>query len=205
MEAAPYEIDLEADQEAEPPLEPTPFDQATERFTMLQSLDIRRESSTFEPYATHFSHKMWELLPFLYPDATEPMFIASQALHLHPHMETPGALPVYMTPTGEEMRARDAETARRICMESGYTEWFAERVAQLIRRDDIETDPEARKLQDVEYLARVADAYRLLIDHQVEPEVTLLRAAIKKMTPLGREALIQLPMLEKDGVPITHV
>jgi hypothetical protein len=193
------------DIEAEPPLGASPFTRTTERFAILQSLDIRLESNTFEPYASHFAHKMSELLPWLYPEATEPMLIASQALHLHPHLETAGALPVYMTPSGEQLRAHDADTAYAICVDCGYTEWFAERVAQLVRRDDIATDFEARMLQDVEYLARVCDAYRTLIDHHVEPEETLLRTALKKMTPLGREALIQLPMLEKDGIPITHL
>jgi len=118
-------------------------------------------------------------------------------------METPGALPCI---SRRLARRCVPATPRRTeyLPRSGYTEWFADRVASLIRRDDIDTDMEARKLQDIEYLARVADAYRLLIDHQVEPEVTLLRAALKKMTPLAR-GLIQLPLLEKDGVPITHL
>jgi len=187
------------------PLETSAIERAADRFREHQGVDIRLEPCTFRPMGLHVAHKMRVLLRFVYPNATETMRVAAQAMHLYPHLETPGAVHVDLVASDQELRAMDADLAHRICLEAGYTMYFADRVASLIRLDNLEHDLEARQMQDIQYLARVCDAYRLLIDRRIEPKVELLRAALKNMTPYGREFLLQLPMLQKDGVPITHL
>lgn len=186
-------------------MESAAFDTATARFRQLQEIDIRLQASTFTPYALHYANKMVTLLPYIYPDATEPMFVAAQAQHLHPHFETPGLVPPGFIQSEYDFRLLDAECARQICIESGYAPDVAERVAALVRRDNIDTDQDAQKLQDLEYLVRVSDQYKRLVDENVEPDPLLLRESLKNMTEMGREFLLRIPLLERDGIPITKI
>jgi hypothetical protein len=180
----------------------TPFDRACEKLRERQNSDVRLDPATFVPYAVHFAEKMIRYLALRHPKASEMLILAAQAQHLQPHDETPGFYDPQSFKGKDELRKIDADLAKQICLKAGYNEHDAHRVASLVRRENLQTDKEAKVLQDLEYLVLVSDQYKRLLEDKIEPDVNLLREALRKLTDKGRVLLLRIPYLEKNGPPV---
>lgn len=102
------------------------------------------------PYELHYARKMSEYLAKRSSNASDTLRIAIRAQHFR-RWETPrDSYP--MTRVGYHawrtfLKKRQAELVQRICLDCGFTEADAERVASLIRKEDLKEDEETQVLE----------------------------------------------------------
>lgn len=96
------------------------------------------------------------------------------------------------------LKKRQAEQASQLCRECGYGEDEAERVAALIRKEDLKQDEETQVLEDVACLVFLDDQFeefeRGLDEEKI---ISILRKTWVKMSEKGRELALSVDMSER--------
>jgi hypothetical protein len=88
-----------------------------------------------------------------------------------------------------------AEEVSRILREAGYDEAVVARVASLVRKERIKSDPEAQALEDVICLVFLENYFaEFAAGHDEEKVVGILRKTWKKMSPRGQGEALKLEM-----------
>lgn len=153
------------------------------------------------PYELHYANKMTKYLDLHTPSASEPLRLAIRAQHLRrwevPRSSYPQTKPGYFA-WRTFLKKRQAELAERICLESGYSETEAARVAALIRKEDLKKDQETQALEDVACLVFLDDQFEEFEKHYDEEKIiSILRKTWGKMSERGHELALQIQMSDR--------
>lgn len=154
-----------------------------------------------QPYELHYSRKMGKYLEKRDPTASETLRLAINAQHFRRWEVPRDAYPMnkvgyYAWRTG--LKKRQAEMAFKICLDCGYSEDEAERVAQLIRKENLKEDNETQVLEDVACLVFLDDQFEEFEKlHDEDKMIRILQKTWVKMTDKGHELALEIPMSER--------
>lgn len=145
------------------------------------------------PNELHYANQMTSYLTKHTPSASPILQIAVRAQHLRrwevPRNTYPATKAGYFSwRTG--LGRRQAEIARGMCLESGMSEDEADRVAALVRKEDLRRDAETQVLEDVACLVFLdggLEEFEKGFDGGEEKVVSILRKTWGKMSERGRE------------------
>jgi Domain of unknown function (DUF4202) len=160
---------------------------------MVNDLDV--------PYELYYARKITNFLDLHCPDATEPLRIAVRAQHLR-RWEVPRAS-YPMTRAGYYswrtfLKNRQANQARQICVEAGLTNEDADRVASLIRKENLKNDEESQILEDVACLVFLDDQFEEFKNgYDEEKIVNILKKTWVKMSQRGHDLALKIPMSDE--------
>ncbi|KAL8997518.1 MAG: hypothetical protein Q9169_003213 [Polycauliona sp. 2 TL-2023] len=156
-----------------------------------------------EPYELHYSKKMSNYLEKRDCNATETLRLAIRAQHLR-RWEVPRDS-YAMNKTGYHLwrtylKKRQAELATRICLDSGYSEEEAHRVAALIKKENLKQDAETQVLEDVACLVFLDDQFEEFEKgHDEAKIINILKKTWGKMSEQGHELALGIAMSERAG------
>jgi hypothetical protein len=148
------------------------------------------------PYEMHYAQKCTHYLTKRAPSASDTLQLAVRAQHLK-RWEIPRAS-YPMTKIGYHswrtfLKKRQGELAAQMCLEAGYSETDAARVAALIRKEDLKKDEETMALEDVACLVFLDDQFEDFEKlHDEEKIVGLLRKTWAKMSEEGRRLAMDM-------------
>jgi hypothetical protein len=154
------------------------------------------------PYELHYAQQMSHYLTLRSPNASETLRLAIRSQHFRRWEVPRNTYP--MTRIGYHswrtfLKKRQAEQTAQICLDSGYSAEDAERVAALIRKEDLKSDEETQVLEDVACLVFLDDQFEAFQkDHDEEKIIKILQKTWGKMTERGHELALEIPM---DGRP----
>ncbi|GAD99347.1 glutamyl-tRNA synthetase [Paecilomyces variotii No. 5] len=153
------------------------------------------------PYELHYANKMTKYLDLHTPSASEPLRLAIRAQHLRrwevPRSSYPQTKPGYFA-WRTFLKKRQAELAEQICLESGYSEAEAARVAALVRKEDLKQDQETQALEDVACLVFLDDQFEEFEKgYDEEKIISILRKTWGKMSERGHELALQIQMSDR--------
>jgi hypothetical protein len=182
---------------------PTPYEKALLAIDDAHSEDPNKIEHDGQqvPYELHYAQKMTHFLTLRSPEASAPLKLAIRSQHLRRWEVPRDAYP--KTKAGyfgwrTFLKKRQAELACRICLESGCAQEDADRVAALVRKEDLKSDEETQVLEDVACLVFLDDQFEEFGKHHDEDKiVTILRKTWVKMTERGHELARQIPMTER--------
>ena len=129
-----------------------PYERAVALIDEAHSKDPRVVHGNDEdiPYELHYARKMSDYLAKRANDASENLRIAIRAQHFRRWEVPRDSYP--MTRVGYHawrtyLKKRQAEQVQRICLDCGFSGTDAERVAALIRKEDVKEDEETQALE----------------------------------------------------------
>lgn len=154
-----------------------------------------------KPYELHYSQKMSNFLEKRNPSAPDTLRLAIRAQHFR-RWEIPRDS-YAMNKVGYHawrtfLKKRQADMASQICLDCGYSEDDATRVAHLIRKEDLKKDEETQTLEDVACLVFLDDQFEEFEkQHDEEKVVKILQKTWGKMSEKGHELALSLPMTDR--------
>ncbi|KAL4950493.1 hypothetical protein BDW69DRAFT_197226 [Aspergillus filifer] len=158
------------------------------------------ETATPIPYELHYANKMTKWLSKREPSPSEPLSLAVRAQHLRrwevPRTDFPATKLGYHS-WRTFLGKRQAEIARGYCVDGGYGEDIAERVAALVRKEGLKKgeDEEVQVLEDVACLVFLEDQLEEFQDGYEEEKVLgILRRTWVKMSPRGQELALGMEL-----------
>jgi hypothetical protein len=152
-------------------------------------------------YELHYAQKMSHYLTQREPAASEELRLAIRAQHLRRWEVSRSSYP--MTKLGYHswrtfLKKRQAELAAGICRQCGYSEEECERIAGLIRKENLKSDEETQVLEDVACLVFLDDQFEEFERaHDEEKIVAILRKTWGKMSDRGHQLALQIEMSER--------
>ena len=153
-----------------------------------------------QPYELYYSRKMSGYLEKHFPNAPAVLRIAVRAQHFRRWEVPRDSYP--MNRQGYHswrtyLKNRQADLAQEICLNSGYLEEDANRVAALIRKENLKKDKETQVLEDIACLVFLDDQFEEFEkQHDEEKIVTILRKTWGKMSDRGHELALEISMSE---------
>lgn len=176
------------------------YRRAIERLDAAHAEDPRREEAdgVEHPYELLYARRMSEWLERVAPDASETLRLAVRAQHLRRWTLPRDAYP--MTRPGyhawrTELKNRQAEQASTILHEAGYDEAECQRVAQLIRKENLRRDADAQALEDTACLVFLRYYFSAFAPgHDDDKLCGIVRKTWKKMSPRAHELAAELPL-----------
>lgn len=167
------------------------FDAAMASLDALHAEDPRMEKVDGEevPYELLYAQRMSDWLERVRPEASEALRLAVRAQHLKrwevPRDSYPMDRPGYHD-WRSGLKQRQARMAAEVLKEAGYDEATCERVAALVRKEDLKSDEETRALEDAACLVFLQDYYGpFAAEHDDDKVVTILRKTLRKMSSRG--------------------
>lgn len=153
------------------------------------------------PYELHYARKCTHYLSQHDPDASELLRLAVRAQHLRRWEVARSSYPAgklgYFAWRSAQ-KEKHAGHVREICLESGYSEEDAERVAGLVRKENMRGDAECQVLEDVACLVFLDDQFEEFEkEHDEEKIVRILKKTWEKMSDRGHELALNIPMSER--------
>jgi hypothetical protein len=143
----------------------------------------------------------------LLPDASEALLLAARAHHLRrwtiPRTDYPDGRAGYLRWRRNLHEFHAAEVAR-ILTEVGYDDETVARVQALVAKRDqpargVSDDPEMRAMEDALCLVFISTQFRSLAERLDDDKmVDVVRKALRKMSPDGVAAALQLPLDARD-------
>lgn len=154
-----------------------------------------------QPYELHYSQKMSSYLEKRSPSAPDTLRLAIRAQHFRRWEVPRSSYP--MTKVGYHawrtfLKKRQAEMASQICSSVGYPAEDADRVASMIRKEDLKQDDETQILEDVACLVFLDDQFEEFErQHDEDKIVRILRKTWGKMSEEGHRLALDIPMSER--------
>ncbi|MCJ1328200.1 hypothetical protein MMC10_004876 [Thelotrema lepadinum] len=179
------------------------FEEALEKIDAAHTEDpntIGKDNKEI-PYELHYADQMSFHLQRRYPSASEELQLAIRAQHFR-RWEVPRAS-YPMTKVGYHswrtyLKKRQAELALQICLDSGYSEEEAARVASMIKKENMKSDEETQVLEDVACLVFLDDQFEAFEkEHDEAKIVSILQKTWGKMSERGHELALQIQMSER--------
>lgn len=158
-------------------------------------------NGTEQPYELHYSQKMSSYLEKRNPTAPDTLRLAIRAQHFRRWEIPRDSYP--MNKVGYHkwrtyLKKRQGDMASQICLDCGYSEDDANRVAHLIRKEDLKEDEETQTLEDVACLVFLDDQFEEFErQHDEDKIVRILQKTWGKMSEKGHELALQIPMSER--------
>ncbi|KAI9819939.1 MAG: hypothetical protein M1827_006509 [Pycnora praestabilis] len=153
------------------------------------------------PYELHYAKKMTSYLEKRNPTAPEIVRLAIRAQHFRRWEIPRDSYP--MNKVGYHawrtyLKKRQADQASQICLDCGYSQEEAEKVASMIRKENLKKDEETQTLEDVACLVFLDDQFEQFEkEHNEDKIVTILRKTWGKMSEKGHELALQVPMSDR--------
>ena len=150
------------------------------------------------PYELHYGWKMSNYLEKRAPHAPGTLRLAIRAQHLRRWEVPRDSYP--MNKVGYHawrtyLKKRQADIASQICLECGFPEGEANRVASLIRKEDLKKDEETQILEDVACLVFLDDQFEEFEkQHDEDKIVKILQKTWGKMSDRGHELALEISM-----------
>ncbi|HET8791304.1 MAG TPA: DUF4202 domain-containing protein [Modicisalibacter sp.] len=173
---------------------------AIERLDALHKEDPRQERVDGQqiPHELLYAQRMSEWLTRVAPDAGEALRLAVRAQHLQrwriPRDDYPRDRPGYLAWRRELGRVQAAQ-ANDVLHEAGYDGDFRERVARLIRKEDLRRDPDAQALEDSACLVFLEHYFAdFASEHDEEKLKRIVRKTWNKMSSRGHELAATIPL-----------
>ena len=173
------------------------FHKAIERFDALNAEDPHGKELLY-------ARRMSQWLDRLEPDASELLQLAARGQHLRrwhiPRDRYPKDRIGYLK-WRTTLYAFHADAVSEVLRGVGYDEPTIARVASLVRKENLKSDPEAQLLEDVICLVFLENYFAdFAKDHDEEKLIRILRKTWKKMSERGHAAAmtIQLGAREKE-------
>jgi hypothetical protein len=143
-----------------------------------------------------YAQRMTAWLARLDPAASEPLRIATRAQHVRRWIVPRGDYPMdrigYLK-WRTTLYKFHADEVSRIMTETGYDQPTIARVASLVKKERIKTDPEAQTLEDVICLVFLENYFAdFAAGHDERKVVDILRKTWKKMSPRGQSEALKL-------------
>jgi hypothetical protein len=178
----------------------SPYEKALAQIDAAHTLDPNKPTIDGRevPYELHYAQKMTDYLTKRAPDASEPLRLAIRAQHFRRWEVPRDSYP--MTRIGYHswrtfLKKRQAELVEKICTECGYPAEVAERVAALIRKEDLKEDEDTQALEDVACLVFLDDQFeKFEKEHDEAKIISILQKTWGKMTEKGHELALKIPM-----------
>ncbi len=176
------------------------FQRAIERIDAANARDPHQVSdgSSLVPSELLYSRRMTAWLGRLYPDASEPLQLAVRAQHIRRWEVPRDRYPIdragyHRWRTG--LYSYHAEMTAEILRDIGYQPATLDRVRSLLKKERLKTDPETQALEDVICVVFLENYFaEFAAKHEQEKIIGILRRTWAKMSPVGREAALKLPM-----------
>lgn len=153
------------------------------------------------PYELHYAQKMSKYLEKRAPSAPEVLRLAIRAQHFRRWEIPRDSYP--MNKQGYHawrtyLKKRQAEMASHICLDCGYSEEDATRVASMIRKEDLKKDEETQVLEDVACLVFLDDQFEQFEkEHDEDKIVNILKKTWGKMSEQGHELALEISMSDR--------
>ncbi|OJJ57455.1 hypothetical protein ASPSYDRAFT_69624 [Aspergillus sydowii CBS 593.65] len=185
-----------------------PYQKALTLIDAAHSADPKQvtppQSQSPIPYELHYANKMTKYLSLRFPSASETLRLAVRAQHLRrwevPRTDFPATKIGYHS-WRSHLARRQAEIARGFCIEAGYDEPFAERVAALVRKEGLKSsgeDADVQVLEDVACLVFLEDQLEdFQSGYDEEKVIGILRRTWAKMSERGRELALGMELSGK--------
>jgi hypothetical protein len=169
--------------------DPTRFDAAVRLIDQANALDPHGKELLY-------SQRMSAWLDRVEPGASEALKLAARAQHVRrwtiPRSDYPMDRIGYLTWRTTLYRFH-AEQAAAILREVGYDEGTIARVASLVRKERIKSDPEAQTLEDVICLVFLENYFaEFAAGHEEGKVINILRRTWGKMSERGRGVALTL-------------
>lgn len=178
----------------------TPYEKALALIDEAHALDPKKiEVDGKEiPYELHYAQKMSHYLSLRSPTASDPLKLAIRSQHFRRWEVPRDSYP--MTRVGYHswrtfLKKRQAQLASQICLDCGYTEEDAERIAAMIRKEDLKSDEETQVLEDVACLVFLDDQFaEFEKEHDEGKIIKILQKTWGKMSREGHRLALEIPM-----------
>jgi hypothetical protein len=173
------------------------FARAIDRFDRANAEDPRREPGD-EPKELVYSRRMTTWLARLEPDAGEALRLAARAQHLCrwrvARRDYPEGRQGYLR-WRRDCAELHARLAGEILRDVGYDGATTARVADLLRKKDLPSDPEALALEDTACLVFLEHELAAFAPkHDEEKLLRILERTWRKMSPRARAAALALEL-----------
>jgi Domain of unknown function (DUF4202) len=176
------------------------FAAAIQKIDEANAADPNREEFAGHEEAKEliYSRRMTQWLDRLALDASEPLRLAAHGQHICrwtiPRNSYPMDRAGYLK-WRNECKRMHAEKLGQILRSVGYDASTIERVQSLVRKERLKADPETQLLEDVVCLVFLENYFAdFARQHDAAKLVDIVRKTWKKMSPLGRDAALQLPL-----------
>ena len=179
------------------------FERAIQLIDEAHSLDPKlvEVNGSEQPYELHYSQKMSSYLDKRNPAAPYTLRLAIRAQHFRRWEVPRDSYP--MTKIGYHawrtyLKKRQAELASQICSDCGFSKENADRVAALIRKEDLRKDEDTQTLEDVACLVFLDDQFEEFEkQHDEDKIIKILQKTWGKMTDRGHELALEVPMSDR--------
>ena len=138
----------------------------------------------------------------LVPSPSEALLLAARGHHIRrwtvPRASYPPGRDGYLR-WRRDLRAFHADEVAAILRAEGYDEPLVERVQQIVRKEDLYSDPEVQTLEDglnLVFLQTQFDEFRERLGDD-DKLVAIVRRTWRKMSARGREAALDLDLSER--------
>ena len=143
-----------------------------------------------------YSQRMSAWLERIEPSASEALRLATRAQHIRrwaiPRSDYPMDRIGYLK-WRTTLYKFHADEAARILREVGYDEPTIDRVAALVRKEQIKTDPDAQTLEDVICLVFLENYFAdFAAGHDEDKVINILRRTWRKMSERGHKTALTL-------------
>lgn len=180
------------------------FDIAIELLDAAHAEDPNQELIGGEEHAAEllYAQRMSSWLQRVAPEASEALRLAVRSQHLRrwslPRDAYPAGKAGYHRWRREQGR-QQAETAARILAQAGYESELCERVASLVRKENLRSDGETQALEDTACLVFLQYYFRdFAAGHSAEKLIGIVRKTWNKMSARGQELALTLPFTEDE-------
>jgi len=182
---------------------PPPYETALKAIDDAHSQDPRKTTVNGEeiPYELHYANQMTHYLGQRCPNASDTLKLAIRAQHFRRWEIRRDSYP--MTRPGYYawrtfLKKRQAEQAQQICLNAGLSEGDSERVASMIRKEDLKKNEETQILEDVACLVFLADQFEeFQKDFDEDKTINILRKTWVKMSEEGHNLALKIPMSDQ--------
>lgn len=174
------------------------FARAIAALDALHAEDPARDAAGV-PRELVYARRMSVRLEALHPRASEPLRLAVRCQHLQRwtlrREDYPAGAAGYRRWRTDEAAAH-ASAAARVLTQAGYDGETVARVQSLVRKEDLQSDPEAQALEDTSCLVFLEHELPAFAGKQQDPEklVGILAKTWRKMSSAAREAALALSL-----------
>ncbi len=161
-----------------------------------QDPNVEQDNAEDFPKELLYSQRMTDWLERLEPNASEPLRLAIRAQHICrwkiPRGDYPRDRQGYRR-WRSDLAAFHAETVGTILRDVGYDPLVVDRVAALVTKQRLKSDPECQLLEDVAGLVFLQYHLAEFARQHDDPKlINILQKTWKKMSPRGHEAAKQI-------------
>ena len=185
----------------------SPYDHVIAAIDAAHSLDPTSHtlpSGETVPYELHYAEQMTLYLSKLSSTPpSSPLSIAIRAQHFRrwevPRSSYPEGRTAYLK-WRTDQKTRAATQVKQICLDNGITEDEANRVAALIRKENLKKDDETQQLEDAAclvFLDNQFEGFERGFEGGEEKMLGILRKTWGKMSERGRQEALKLDVGER--------